>query len=249
MPNTATNPYLDIKSSQLEQKRKVILEKAFKDDAEYKIEWKDITREHEEKVEEECKIIESPNVPVFKQLIVNDTETGVVTCSLCKDVATPKKHYNYWIRAFEKDKSKVYVSWLKKHVRNYHAKSSEKTAEKRKAEEQSGSHTGSKKLRGQPILEMRTTKLNDEKKQAVKRLVSQALCDNCVPMQQMENLVKSLSRGLWELAGGDLKAFDAVGLSRDSLKRWLEKERDSLIDKFKNVADTLARNGMSMICD
>lgn len=245
MPNYAKNPYLDIKSSTLEPGRRETLERVYKEDESLQIEWKDITTDQ---VKEECEKIDAPHVPVFKQLVVNRETLGVVTCSLYKDVATPLKHYNYWIRGFEKDKTKVYVSWLKNHVRNYHAKTASKTAEKRKASEESDTQTVNKKMRGQqPILQMRNTKLTDEKKKAVQRVVAQALCDFCIPLQQMENLTKSLIRSIWELAGGDLAAYDTIPLSRDTMKRFLIKEKNCVIANFAEIADTLAKNGMLIV--
>ena len=80
-------------------------------------------------------------------------------------------------------------------------------------------------------------------KQEIKHITADCLADTCISLFSMRSLVPAF-RKVWQLAGGNKDEFDKVGLSRDSMKRFLHRQKAANFECFTQNADTLARAGM-----
>ena len=88
-------------------------------------------------------------------------------------------------------------------------------------------------------------KVDEATKVEIQRTVVDCLADTCVPMTAVEGMLPAF-RKIWELGGGNRTEFDRIGLGRKTLRRFLIKQRDDYLTKFKSVASTLARAGKTL---
>lgn len=79
----------------------------------------------------------------------------------------------------------------------------------------------------------------------IQQVTADCLADTCISMYSMKSIVPLLKR-VWQLAGGSGDEFDKVGLSRNTMKRFLQKTKKTNFEHFTQVADTLARAGMKL---